>query len=273
MVDIEPGTRRPPITLKACASPSPPAVAAASVQLDAAGDDLLRCGAGLGHPVDSQAYAQGLLQRALTMGMSKTALARRSGISRQTLDNFLAAAAAATVGEPSEAVLPSVRTYVNLGRRLRLHPASLMEGVFNQVVIGTRSHLSLRAPRPHEPADPGHGMAALAAPGARLQATWRLRNEGGRAWSGLRLVCQDWASAPTVLRPDQTSIILPDLGPGAETTVAMGFTAPLRSGTTLSRWLAMDGHGQPGTEPPLGTWLMVHVTTLADTPAFAPPQA
>ena len=122
----------------------------------------------------------------------------------------------------------------------------------------------------------------VVAPLTRFEKRWRVTNPNSRPWSGLRLECQDHGVtaiskitgeplyATDRLEPDTSVIPLPDLQPGEAADIAMHFTAPHHSGTSISRWLAVDSQTGEATEPIWGVWVMAHVTTLADTIAFEP---
>lgn len=238
---------------------------------------LSRRGTGLGTPHDPTDFAQRILARALQLGMNKTQLATKSGLSRQTLENVLQYGS-----QGGSSSMPAIRTFLLLGQALRVHPAWLIEGLFTNVTVDTAIETQMHAGRSPNVRDVNFAQGVLAAPGSRFTKIWELHNDSRVAWSGLSLVCQDrqvvFTSkrsgealfAADCLKPDALSIALPDLAPGASAEVSMGYAAPMTSGACVSRWLAVgpDGTAPPG--PPFGAWVLVHVTTLADTLAFAP---
>ena len=239
-------------------------------------DGLNRKGVGLGTQRDASEFAQRILTRAAQLGMNKLQLAAKAGLSRQTLANMLQFASG------GDNPMPAIRTFLLLGQALRVHPAWLIEGLFTNVVVDTAIDTRMRAGHSPNVADVNFAQGVLAAPGSRFTKTWRVRNDGPQPWAGLKLVCQDrhivFTSKRTgealfaadCLKPDALEIALPDLAPGEQAEVSVGYTAPVTSGANVSRWLAVAPGDAPVPGGPFGAWVLVHVTTLADTLAFEP---
>ena len=237
---------------------------------------LQRQGIGLGTLQHVSEFAPRVLARAKEIGISKAQLAARAGLSRQTLDNLLAYA------EGGDAAMPAMRTFIQLGHALRVHPSWLIEGLFGHVAVDTRIDVHRQANRSPNVLDLTFAQGAVAAPSARLLKAWRIRNDTQEQWKGLRLVCCDGRitlsshqtglplHATSGLHPDVAEVALPDLPPGDSTDVHIGFTAPPTAGATVSRWLALGPDGLPVSPGGFGAWFLVHVTTLADTLAFEP---
>jgi transcriptional regulator with XRE-family HTH domain len=239
-------------------------------------DTLRRQGIGLGTPGTTSEFAQRILDRAQDLGMNKMQLARRAGISRQTLENLLGFA------ERDGTSMPAIRTFLLLGQALRVHPAWLMEGLFCNVAVDARIDVHVRPGHCEAVTDLNYPQGVVAAPGTRLTKRWSIRNTSDQVWQGVQLVCQDLLlstiskrsgdtlHATDSLKAEVDSVALPDLAPGQSTEVAVDFTSPITSGTVISRWLAVGPQGQPLEQPHVGAFCMVHVTTLADTVAFEP---
>lgn len=239
--------------------------------------DLSRLGIGLGTQQDASEFAQRILDRAAHLGMNKAQLATKAKLVRQTLDNLLQFAS------QGEAAMPSIRTFIELGQALKVHPAWLIEGLFSNMVMPARIDIAMRRERSPGVEDLNYPEGAVVAPGSYFGKGWRVTNLSGQAWSGLRLVCQDarvaFRSKRTgqelfagmCMTPDALELPVPDLAAGESAELWMGFRAHLHSGVVVSRWLAVDADGQlPPPHARFGVWTLVHVTTLADTLAFEP---
>ena len=239
-------------------------------------DHLRHRGIGLGTQRRTSEFAQRILDRAQALGMGKALLATKTGISRQTLDNLLG------LSEHADGAMASIRTFLLLGQALRVHPSWLIEGLFRNVAVDFRLGVQMHANRLPVVEDLNFAEGVVAAPGTHLVKRWRVHNPGPEPWVGLKLVCQDIhpsissrlsgeaLHATDGLKPDAAELELPDIPPGQGLDIAMGFTAPVTSGAVVSRWLAVDSDGAELKPNGFGLWLIVHVTTLADTIAFEP---
>lgn len=244
--------------------------------MDGDAGDLSRRGVGLGTQSHGNEFAERILQRAAQIGLNKMQLARKAGLSRQTLRNLLEYAAG------GDQPMPAIRTFLLLGQALRVHPAWLIEGLFTQVVIDTPIDTLFHRGRVPQVEELNFAEGVLAAPGSRFEKAWRIHNLSGQAWKGIKLVCQDQRIvftsrrtgedlfAADCLKPDTFELDLPELAPGESTDVVVGYTAPFTSGANVSRWLAVAPEGGEVPGGNFGTWVLVHVTTLADTLAFQP---
>lgn len=244
--------------------------------MDGDAGDLSRRGVGLGTQADGTEFAGRILDRAAQLGLNKVQLARKAGLSRQTFENLLRYAAG------GDQAMPAIRTFLLLGQALRVHPAWLIEGLFTQVVIDTPIDTLFHRGRSPQVEDLNFAEGVLAAPGSRFAKTWRIHNRSGQTWRGIHLVCQDQRIvftsrrtgedlfAADCLKPDVASVALPDMAPGATFEVTVDYTAPCTSGASISRWLARAENGGEVPGGAFGAWVLVHVTTLADTLAFQP---
>lgn len=107
---------------------------------------------------------------------------------------------------------------------------------------------------------PGHDAVADGAqfaPGQAFAQSWRLRNTGNKAWGlGYRLVCVGGAQLGAA-----AAIPIPDCPPQEAIAVAVGFVAPVESGSHQSIWQLStpDGHNFGDR-----VWTMITVGTAAN---------
>lgn len=174
-----------------------------------------------------------LQERTNQLDMSRTELASKAGISRQTLYKLLNA-------EIDEAKLS---TLIKLSQVLMLHPMDLLRIYFDGLVIQSNNH------------DNSGFLGDITYPdnttvmiNQRFTKVWGLKNTGKTTWRARRLVCLDdrlEVQAPdsgfelaTVrgLIPDSNEIQIPDMRPGESIEVSVEFRAPSYPCTAISYW-------------------------------------
>lgn len=93
--------------------------------------------------------------------------------------------------------------------------------------------------------------------GHTFTKTWRVENNGGRAWEdGYRLV-----HVAGVAMTDNTSLPLPTLRPGQQTDISIPMTAPATPGTHFSDWRFHDEAGRP-----FGDIIFTRIITIPPAP-------
>lgn len=201
------------------------------------------------------------------LGLSKSELARRAGISRQGLYKVLA-------GEVEES---KMSTFLKLAHALETHPTLLMQALFSRggdwsgVRRGARWGVGGAACGQVRYAGDGVRFVrdvtlpgnALVMPGSRLVKTWRILNAGRLVWEGREARCMDQlvrfeltgaegvvdgAAAmgvpkPLGLRPEAWAAPIPTTAPGETADVTVVFHAPEVGGTFASYWQMTDAEG------------------------------
>lgn len=214
-----------------------------------------------------QAYVE---ERSAHLGLSRTEVCRRAGISRQTLLTITAA----------DARLPTLNTVISLARVLQVHPIRLL-----QIICDAHVPPSMR----------GRGVAMqgdlsafvrdvtfadgeVVMPGQRFVKTWKMQNVGQVVWQDRSLQCMDEDLVvhsrsgeslvlASSLRPTNNRIEVPTTHPGETVLLSAEFTAPMAPGTVMSYWKSFHADGSLCFPDARGLWVKVLVMSL--TPARA----
>jgi len=204
--------------------------------------------------------------RRVALGLDKSELARRAGLSRQALYKVLS-------GDVQEARLSTI---IGLGSALACSPLTLMQALFGGagvVVDGARPPKrgkgGVAAPdgEGKYPGDASRFIADVTVPdnslimiGSEFVKQWKILNAGGVAWEGRRLRCVDEllrlervarGDAPAAFDdPQPTGLVplaweapIPPTRPGEEALLSVTFRAPLVPGSYVSHWKMVDAEG------------------------------
>lgn len=214
----------------------------------------------------SSALARYVTQRASSLGLTSAELARRTGLSRQTLHDL------ALVPEK----LPMLATMQALADALKVHPMRLLQLVF---------------PLPALPGEPTHAPSGDASAfvadstvpdgepvlaGQTFIKSWVIRNAGCIAWRDRWLVCMDEDIAIYTRRGDEVYIAAPLLPavsrvpiattlPGQEAHISVRLTAPSLPGTVVSYWKSAFADGTLCFPEATGLWVKVRVLSTRST--------
>lgn len=188
--------------------------------------------------------------RSKERAISLSELARRTGLSRQTLH---------AIGEAGGR-LPEMETVVKLAVELAVHPMQLFHLVFEDFRLQPkfeRQHRE-RGDRSIFLADVTIPDGTVVAPCARFTKTWEVQNVGTTPWEGRVLRCMDEdlsVSRRSVsgedghvrvtdrLRPSAHTIPVPYTEPCGVARMSVDFEAPRLPGTCLSYWKSFFADG------------------------------
>lgn len=181
---------------------------------------------------------------------SMAELARRTGLSRQTLH---------AIGQV-DGRLPEIETVVKLAVELAVHPLQLFHLVFEDYRLPAkfeREHRE-RGDKSIFLADVTIPDGTVVAPGARFTKTWEVQNVGTEAWEGRVLRCMDdellvsrrsasgddeQVRVTDRMRPSTPIIPVPYTEPGGIVQMSVDFVAPLLPGTCVSYWKSFFSDG------------------------------
>lgn len=188
-----------------------------------------------------------LRKRAHEVDISLAELARRAGVSRQTLH---------TVSN-STARLPEMETLVKLGVALRVHPLHLIHLAFADYRLPPvmEAESKLRKDASIFVADVTIPDGTLVHAGSRFTKIWAVQNIGTVAWQGRRLSCMDhdisvsMPSGPAQpmghrIKAAAPWIEVPHTEPGAIVQLSIDFEAPQVPGTYVSYWKSHFADGE-----------------------------
>lgn len=211
-------------------------------------------------------FSEYVRQRAESLGMSMSELARRTGISRQALYGVLD-------GSTGQA---RISTLIALARALQVHPVLLFRHLLHQLELPklstTGAKYQFDASGFVSETVPDNSLVTT---GQIFCKTWEIQNIGHVAWRNRKLVCVDrplepahiaegviLASTGRRLAPLQSSIDIPDTLPGDTASLSVQFTAPAYPCSVISYWKMTDEQGEicfPETE---GLSCLVRVVSL-----------
>ena len=204
-------------------------------------------------------------RRANELGLSRTDIADRAQISRQTLYSLTQI--------PQR--LPDLKTIVSLADVLHVHPLRLLNLVFDDVPMATPVvNAHKRGDHSAFVQDVTCADGSLVLVGQRFSKTWELQNVGKVIWENRFLRCVDeevmiyTRSGETLLVanslvPDKTQVPVPYTKPGDKVQVTVEFTAPNQPCTVMSYWKTVFEDGTHCFPKSVGTWVQVRVMAVA----------
>lgn len=216
-----------------------------------------------------------LRTRSRERGISLAELARRTGLSRQTLH-----AIGVAVNEGGR--LPEIETVVKLAVELAVHPLQLFHLVFEDYRLPARFEREHRERGDNSIflADVTIPDGTVMTPGARFTKTWEVQNVGTVTWESRVLRCMDdelfvsrrsasGGEEPVLvtdrMRPSTPIIPVPYTEPGGIVRISVDFEAPHLPGTCVSYWKSFFADGTPCFPESTGLTCKVRVFSL--TPA------
>jgi transcriptional regulator with XRE-family HTH domain len=207
--------------------------------------------------------------RSKEVGISLAELARRTGLSRQTVH---------AIGKQGGR-LPEMETVVKIAVELGVHPLQLFHLVFEDYQLPARLERQYRErdDRSTFIADVTIPDGTVVAAGARFTKTWEVQNVGTVAWDGRLLRCMDEeilisrcaAQGPAEprlvtdrLKPAAPSIPVPYTPPGGIARMSVDFQAPVLPGTCVSYWKSFFADGTPCFPKLVGLTCKVRVVSM-----------
>lgn len=207
--------------------------------------------------------------RSTERGISLAEVARRTGLSRQTLHS---------IGEMGGR-LPEIETIVKLAVELGVHPLQLFHLVFEDYKLPPKVEREYR-----ERGDKSIFLAdvtipdgTVVAPGARFTKTWEVQNVGAVTWERRILRCMDeeitvsrrGASGEDEpirvtdhLKPSAPIIEVPYTPPGGIVQMSVEFEAPRLPGTCVSYWKSYFSDGTECFPQSVGLTCKVRVLSM-----------
>lgn len=212
-------------------------------------------------------FSEYVRERAASLDINMSELARRTGISRQGLYSILN-------GSTEQA---KISTLIALAKTLHVHPVVLFRHLLHQLDLPKFSTTSAKYPF-----DASGFVQDVTIPDNTTVLTdqvftkvWEIQNIGHVKWLGRKLVCMDQPLAIPLLSDDMAAplarrglaptrhvIDIPETLPGDSAILSVEFTAPSYPCTVISYWKMADeneGICFPATE---GLSCMVQVVSL-----------
>lgn len=193
--------------------------------------------------------AEYVLERAKSLGLSKTTLAKQAKISRSALYKLLD-------GDVREIRLSTV---IQLARALNTHPLDLLRHLFARWELPTQASTSAKYPKDASGfvADVTYPDYSIVSVCQEFEKIWEIRNLGEQVWENRRLVCCDellevsTPSKPEIaaprshrgLLPLQREIPIPLTRPSESVQLAVRLQAPDYPSTIISYWKMVDAQG------------------------------
>ena len=208
-------------------------------------------------------------ERLNTLGMTTTAAADYSGISRQTWHKLLRA-------DIHEAKLSTV---TQVAQTLDIHPLSLLRIYFHGKNLPT---ITVQSPSTEPVAcrlisDVTYPDNAQVKAGEEFEKVWEIVNLGKEPWIDWRLQCVEGSPLggmehTRVTSPYKTngnriqhlqaidsSITIPETQPGEHIQVRVKLRAPTQTGTAVSHWRGLNAAGEAVFPPLTSLYCMVDV--------------
>ncbi|MDI1279380.1 NBR1-Ig-like domain-containing protein [Methylobacter sp.] len=206
-------------------------------------------------------------QRADSLGLNMSELARQAGISRQGLYALLD-------GTTEQA---KISTLITLAKALQVHPMVLFRELLHQLDFPKFSTASAKYRF-----DASGFIQDVTIPdnttvftGQVFTKVWEIQNIGHVNWLGRKLVCMDrkadipvvpeYIAAPEAVRgliPTRRIIDIPDTLPGESVMLSMEFIAPSYPCSLISYWKMTDEHEEICFPEAEGLSCMVRVVSL-----------
>ena len=206
--------------------------------------------------MSAQELANYLKERLQEMGMSTTAAAEKSNLSRQTWHKLLRA-------DITEAKLS---TLIQVAETLETHPLSMMR-IYFQGKPSEELEIQAFATEPFACrfiADLTYPDNSTVYTGEVFEKVWEVANMGPEPWLGWRLQCVDDHfnhQARFTLTPLIHSVAIPPTQPGEHACLRVQFRAPERPCTAISHWKSVNARGEIMFPKLTGLYCMVKVIT------------
>lgn len=213
-------------------------------------------------------FQEYVFQRSATLGLTRTELARRARLSRESLYKLLR----------GDVASPSIETLHGLAVALDVSPIYLMRQYFDDLNLGPGTLLAPLHDDDHVafvrdvtiPDDMAVGI------NQSFTKTWELQNTGQKLWKGRHLICQDddfvlarrmpdgslHEVADCHLIPASRQVPMAETKPGETVQVSVDFIAPSVPCTVMSFWKMSDEQGRLCFPDFKGVWVKVRVVAL-----------
>lgn len=212
-----------------------------------------------------QAY---VFSRARALGVSRTELARRAHLSRESLYKLLR----------GDIANPAISTLHGLAVALEISPLHLIRQYFDDLNLGPGTLLST-----HHPDDHSSFVRDVTVPDDMVVGinetfvkTWEIQNTGRLCWQKRQLACQDddyvlarrepdgrlTAILDCHLNPSQRRIDIPETPSGETVLLSVSFTSPPLPCTAVSVWKMVDADGNLCFPEATGLWARVRVVAI-----------
>lgn len=200
-----------------------------------------------------------------TLKLTKTEVARRARLSRETLNKLLRA----------EVEQPATPTIVQLAAALDVAPLYLLRMAYSGIAVHSNAQPKTVGDHASFVRDVTFPDNSLVSVNQEFDKVWLLQNTGRVAWVGRHMRCLDepliatasggFTASPfadLMLAPMHRQVPLPATPVGATATVSVRFRAPPYPCTTISRWKMVDAEGDICLPGLTGVWCLVTVTAL-----------
>ena len=197
------------------------------------------------------------------ININRSQLAKKAGISRQTLYKLLNA-------EIEEAKLS---TLVKLSHALQLPPIDVMKVFFNSSSLQTNK--TDNTDNTGFIGDITYPDNSLVSPNQIFTKTWSVKNTGNTVWKNRKLICVDnrimitprksndiHVAKERGLIPLASEIKIPTTKPNETIELSVQFRAPTYPCTTISYWKSVDEHGNLLLPEKEGLSCLVNVISL-----------
>lgn len=208
-------------------------------------------------------------ERLNTLGMTTTAAADYSGISRQTWHKLLRA-------DIHEAKLSTV---TQVAQTLDIHPLSLLRIYFHgknlpSIAVQTTAPEPMACRLISDVTYPDYSTVKV---DEEFEKVWEIVNLGQEPWIDWRLQCIEGTPLSNIeptrlpspyksnpnrvqyLRALEPSIVIPVTQPGEHVRLKVKLRAPSQTGTAVSHWLSYNAAGEPAFSPLTSLYCMVNV--------------
>jgi len=209
-----------------------------------------------------------LLRRARELGLSKTDLCKRAGISRETLYRLLR----------NDLGQISFETLLGLSSALQVAPLHLARLAYHEIGTAPPTLLPTAHAGDHVSfvRDVTYSDNDVVPAGQEFVKTWEIHNTGRVRWRGRAYRCQDDDLVLARRAPDGTltpvvdanltplvrEVECPDTPPGAVIQISVKFRAPLLPCMAMSLWKMVDSDGALCFPQFSGLWCKVRVMSL-----------
>jgi transcriptional regulator with XRE-family HTH domain len=213
-------------------------------------------------------FQEYVFHRSSALGLTRTELARRARLSRESLYKLLR----------GDVANPSIETLHGLAVALEVSPIFLLRQYFDDLNLGPGTLLPALHADDHVafvrdvtiPDDMAVGINQT------FTKTWELQNTGKQVWKGRYLICQDDdfvlarrmedGSLEEVvdchLTPAVRRVPMAETKPGETVQVSVDFIAPSFPCTVMSFWKMSDAQGRLCFQDFSGVWVKVRVVAL-----------
>jgi transcriptional regulator with XRE-family HTH domain len=218
--------------------------------------------------VSTQDLSTLILRQIRKLDISQSELAKRSGLSRQTLVKLI----------QGKIVEPSISTLIQLATAMHLAPGYVIRLTYSGIPIKVENEAPPKYKKDHSSfvRDITYPDNSIVTVNQEFTKIWEIQNTGDKQWENRRLKCMDYdalilLSDPSIIKqlsallltPRCTIVPVPSTMPVQTVQVAVDFTAPRYPCTTISRWKMIDDAGDLCFPGLTGVWCIVNVNVVS----------